>query len=402
MNIEKIKFAFLILKKAGLKRLIIKIFNYLDTRIILAIFQFCKKNTKISICKRLLNKQSCDLDSLEFNDFLSNLIVKEFKNIELIVVPEFLESVFKLSFCKFKIKILSYSNCNKNDFKRKTILVLHNPMLNQIYKAKEFCDLNQIIFSNSSFIITTNNIKTYKNIKCNINWPEDLKKDYVNIYGMKFKFRSYTMDLNIIDEVQNEYIKWMELNIKNKINTIIDIGGHIGSFSLLANKFLKDNGKQFVFEPVSENFNLIRKNISINNLNHSIKPFNYAVSNEIGVAKIFISSDNTGGSRLHLPDTSSKTYETVKVTTLDEIYKKNKLEFADVIKIDVEGSEHSIITSSKKILFNKVKYIICEAGGSFSGDGNDVLDFFVENEFEVSYHGNKGLMLIFAKNKRFI
>ena len=33
------------------------------------------KNTKISICKRLLNKQSCDLDSLEFNDFL-----KEFNN----------------------------------------------------------------------------------------------------------------------------------------------------------------------------------------------------------------------------------------------------------------------------------------------------------------------------------
>ena len=48
------------------------------------------------------------------------------------------------------------------------------------------------------------------------------------------------------------------------------------------------------------------------------------------------------------------------------------------------------------------RYIICEAGGSFEGNGNDVLDFFAENEFDISYHGNEGLMLIFAKNKRFI
>ena len=402
MNLEKIKVSILILRKAGPKRLIIKIINYLDTRIMLSIFKLCRKKQKISICKRILNKQSYDFNSLEFNKFISNLVVKSFINIELIIVPEFLKSVFKLSFCKYKIEIISYSDCNLNDFKRKTILVLHTPMLNQITKAKEFCDLNKTIFSNSSFIIKSNNTKKYTSIKCNINWPKDLKKEYLIRHGMKFKFRNNTMDLNIIDEVQNEYIKWMETNIKTKLNTIIDIGGHIGSFSLLANKFLKKQGKQFVYEPVPENFNLINKNILINNLTDSIKPLNYAVSKEIGKAKIYISSDNTGGSRLHLPEPSSKSFEIVKVTTLDEIYRTNKLDFVDLIKIDVEGSEHSIIFSSKKILMNKVRYIICEAGGSFEGDGNDVLDFFVENDFDVSYHGNEGLMLIFAKNKKFI
>tara|TARA_Y100001978_G_scaffold198438_1_gene210897 strand:+ start:106 stop:1314 length:1209 start_codon:yes stop_codon:yes gene_type:complete len=402
MNLKKIKYSILILRKAGPKRLIIKIINYLDTRIMLSIFKLCRQKQKISICKRILNKQSYDFDSLEFNQFISNLVVKSFKNIQLIIVPEFLKSVFKLSFCKYKLEIMSYSDCNLNDFKRKTIVVLHNPMLNQITKAKEFCDLNKTIFSNSSFIIKSNNTKKNTNIKCNINWPKDLKKEYLKMHGMKFQFRNNTMDLNIIDEVQNEYIKWMETNIKSKLNTIIDIGGHIGSFSLLANKFLKKQGKQFVYEPVPENFNLIKKNILINNLTDSIKPFNYAVSKEIGKAKIYISSDNTGGSRLHLPDPSSKSFEIVKVTTLDEIYRTNKLYFVDLIKIDVEGSEHSIIFSSKKILMNKVRYIICEAGGSFEGDGNDVLDFFVENDFDVSYHGNEGLMLIFAKNKKFI
>ncbi len=402
MNLEKIKYSILILRKAGPKRLMIKIINYLDTRIIISIFKLCRKNQKISICKRILNKQSYDFDSLVFNQFISTLVVKSFTNIELIIVPEFLKSVFKLTFCKYKLEIISYSDCNLDDFKRKSILVLHTPMLNQITKAKEFCDLNKTIFSNSSFIVKSNNTRKYANIKSNINWPKDLKKEYSTRHGMKFQVRNNTMDINIIDEVQNEYIKWMETNIKGKLNTIIDIGGHIGSFSLLANKFLKKKGRQFVYEPVPENFNLIKKNILINNLTDSIKPFNYAVSKAIGKAKIYISSDNTGGSRLHLPDPSSKSFEIVKVTTLDEIYKTNKLDFVDLLKIDVEGSEHSIIFSSKKILINKVRYIICEAGGSFEGNGNDVLDFFAENEFDISYHGNEGLMLIFAKNKRFI
>ena len=44
---EKIKYSILILRKAGLKRLIIKIINYLDTRIMLSIFKLCRKKQKI-------------------------------------------------------------------------------------------------------------------------------------------------------------------------------------------------------------------------------------------------------------------------------------------------------------------------------------------------------------------
>ena len=275
-------------------------------------------------------------------------------------------------------------------------------MLNQIIKARKFCDLNKTLFSNSSFVVKNNNLVDYPDVKLNIIWPNQSTGEILNRFGMKFYIRNNTMDLNIIEEVQNEYIQWMELNIKNKLNTILDIGGHIGSFSLLSNKFLSKNGRQLVFEPVSENFNLIKKNIFINNLKNFIKPFNFAVSNKSGSAKIFISSDNTGGSRLDIPDLSSKTFEIVKVTTLEEITKDNKINFIDLIKIDVEGSEHSIVLSSKKILINKAKYIICEAGGSYAGNSNDVLDFFRNNQFEVSYRGNEGLMLIFAINKNFV
>lgn len=402
MDLDKIKISFLILKKAGIKRLIIKIISYLDTRISLFFFRFYKRRQKIFITKRILNKQSYDFDSLDFNSFICNLIVKEYENIDLIIVPDFLKSVFSLSFCKYSIKILAYSDFIENDISAKTIFIIHIPMLNQIIKARKFCDSNKTLFSNSSFVVKNNNLVNYPIVKCDVIWPNKFTGEFLNRFGMKFYIRNNTMDLNIIEEVQNEYIEWMELNIQNKLNTIIDIGGHIGSFSLLSNKFLNKNGRQLVFEPVPENFNLIKKNVYLNNLNDFIKPFNCAVSNKSGTAKIFISSDNTGGSRLDMPDPSSKTFEVVKVTTLEEITKVNKINFIDLIKIDVEGSEHSIVLSSKKILINKAKYIICEAGGSYAGNANDVLDFFKNNQFEVSYRGNEGLMLIFAINKNFL
>ena len=62
MNLEKIKYSILILRKAGLKRLIIKIINYLDTRIMLSIFKLCREKQKISISL-----------SLDVNDNISGI-----------------------------------------------------------------------------------------------------------------------------------------------------------------------------------------------------------------------------------------------------------------------------------------------------------------------------------------
>lgn len=55
---------------------------------------------------------------------------------------------------------------------------------------------------------------------------------------MNFYFRNNTMELKIIEELQNKYIQLMELNIKNKLNKIFYTRGHIGSFTLLCNTFL--------------------------------------------------------------------------------------------------------------------------------------------------------------------
>ncbi len=52
MDIKKIKVLFLILKKTGIKRFIIKIISYLDTRISLFFLKVCSKKQQIFIKKK--------------------------------------------------------------------------------------------------------------------------------------------------------------------------------------------------------------------------------------------------------------------------------------------------------------------------------------------------------------
>ena len=81
--------------------------------------------------------------------------------------------------------------------------------------------------------------------------------------NIKLKIRNHSTDLMaltnvwIIREYENE-----KISIKDN-DIIIDIGAHIGLFSLFVSQFCK-NGKIFSFEPISENYDLLKSNISLN------------------------------------------------------------------------------------------------------------------------------------------
>lgn len=61
-----------------------------------------------------------------------------------------------------------------------------------------------------------------------------------------------------------------------KGDTVLDLGAHIGYYTLLAAKLVGEKGKVFAFEPEPTNFALLKKNIKINNYQNVIpvqKPF---------------------------------------------------------------------------------------------------------------------------------
>jgi FkbM family methyltransferase len=172
--------------------------------------------------------------------------------------------------------------------------------------------------------------------------------------NIKLKIRNHSTDLMaltnvwIIREYENE-----KISIKDN-DTIIDIGAHIGLFSLFVSQFCK-NGKIFSFEPISENYDLLKSNISLNN-SKNIFPTNCAVSKTLSKIKIFLNDDQSGHSIMS--DTDSSVI--VDSILLKDIFDLNKITTCNLLKLDCEGAEYEIINSLPQEYFEKIEKIVIE------------------------------------------
>jgi len=171
---------------------------------------------------------------------------------------------------------------------------------------------------------------------------------------LRIKIRVRSTDLMALTNV------WMinEYDIENfKINTndmIIDIGAHIGLFSLLASQLCK-TGKILSFEPVRENFDLLVSNLKLNHV-ENVLPFNIAVSKNSGSLDLFLNNDQSAHSIF------SKSSESISVesTSLQKIFEENKISSCKLLKLDCEGAEYEIIDSLPSEYLDKIQNMVIE------------------------------------------
>jgi len=118
--------------------------------------------------------------------------------------------------------------------------------------------------------------------------------------------------------------------------TILDIGAQFGYYTLLAAKMTGSGGRVFAFEPVPSNFNVLKKNIEINNFVHIVQPIQKAVGNKREKIKIFCYEHSDSHGMYPCPTGIIKESIEVECITIDEFLKGQS---ADVIKMDIEGNE---------------------------------------------------------------
>jgi FkbM family methyltransferase len=130
-----------------------------------------------------------------------------------------------------------------------------------------------------------------------------------------------------------------------QISQIVDVGAHIGGFSLFANK-LWPFAQILAFEPDPDNFKLLRENIT-GNVAYNITPVQAALTDGIsGEMDLNVmpnkATENTGASSLFIEPTGSTV---VRVKTLDATRALTAAGFTDVdiLKLDCEASEAPIL-----------------------------------------------------------
>ena len=172
-------------------------------------------------------------------------------------------------------------------------------------------------------------------------------------------------------------IPWWErlLQEVREGDVIADIGAYVGLFSILLAKRTGNTGKVFVFEPNIFNFNLLKRNIGLNEVSERIEAYNMAISDrEQEVALV-----NKGPlSQVFFSVASSDSPLTkVKAQSLDTLFGNSRL---DILKIDIEGYEPYVIKGATNLLKRKTGYprfifIECHpyAWKEFGINGNDSL-----------------------------
>lgn len=163
-------------------------------------------------------------------------------------------------------------------------------------------------------------------------------------------------------------------------DTVVDIGAHIGCFSLLAaKKSLK--GKVIAYEPSPENYNILLKHKKLNRLKN-LYIHNKAVSSKNGKLNLFLPPNNHGGNSFFADSPKSTTVNTISLT---QVFQDNRLNKIDFLKIDAEGAEYEILMTTPKKYFEKIEKIALEYHDYFPTNHNvkELKKFLEENSFKV-------------------
>jgi FkbM family methyltransferase len=190
-----------------------------------------------------------------------------------------------------------------------------------------------------------------------VNFP--LKTVFVNGYYISFRplLRS---DWKIIDSKFENEVKKIFKPLPNQV--VIDIGAHIGIYTLLASKMVGEKGKVISIEPDEKSLKILYNNININNFKNIIVIPN-ALS-EINEEKNFYKGIMPSGSSF-IPSINRKLYkirdiEKVKTITLDYLIDALKINCVNWIKIDAENMDFNIIEGSVSTLkkYDDIQIII--------------------------------------------
>ena len=143
-------------------------------------------------------------------------------------------------------------------------------------------------------------------------------------------------------------------NLKNSSEVVLDLGSYCGTQTVFYSDLVGPNGTVIAFEPDSNSYNSLSKNVG------QAKSKNIIIENK-GVYSFdgLVSFTNTGGMASSISKEVNDTNSTIEVITLDSIAIKYKLNRCDFIKMDIEGSEIEVLKSSKKFIDKyKPRFII--------------------------------------------
>jgi len=170
-----------------------------------------------------------------------------------------------------------------------------------------------------------------------------------------FHYREESNDLDIIKENAGIKVYFKEEFRVHPNDIVIDIGAHIGTFSVIAASV---GATVYAYEPSTDSYEVLLKNIAANG--SKVYPHKLGIMGSAGERELHLERHHYASNNFYDKSTfnDSQEVEKAECITLDDVFAMEKLDHCDFLKLDCEGSEVEILENSSNL--DKVNRIALE------------------------------------------
>ena len=180
---------------------------------------------------------------------------------------------------------------------------------------------------------------------------------------------------------------------------VVDIGAHIGRYTIIGAKRVGANGKVVAIEANPSNFEMLNRNIKLNQLTNILSLNNAVYSKETKI-KLYLPGEELGHTIYNtvMSDRAKNEDKFVEVNanTLDYLLQLKGIMEVNWIKIDVEGAEFEVLKGATNVLSKSKDIALLIEIHNLSGGTNlyrPILEFLrlynFKIEFEKSHDGGE-------------
>lgn len=203
--------------------------------------------------------------------------------------------------------------------------------------------------------------------QCTVAWDRaaralGMRYKTVHARGLAITVRRLSKDQEYVQSVlvDGEY-DWEGYGI-GESDIVVDIGGNVGSFALLA-ALIAPRGQVLSVEPVEESFRLLRRNAARNGLTNLIA-VRGAIMDRPGQVEMILSRRDTGShsvsGTVRAPVEEVAGIEVAPAMTLEDLFDKHSIYRCNLLKMDCEGAEFPIFEGLSQGMYERIDRIVME------------------------------------------
>jgi FkbM family methyltransferase len=174
---------------------------------------------------------------------------------------------------------------------------------------------------------------------------------------------------------------------------VVDIGAHMGRYTIISSKRVGANGKVVAIEAHPSNFEMLKSNIKLNQLTNVI-PLNYAAYSKETKINLYLPDEESGYTMHHsimsnyvftkYKDKTEDKFVEVSANTLDYLLQLNEITDVNWVKIDVEGAEFEVLKGASNVLSkSKDIALLIEVHGL--DNHRPILEFVSSYNFKIEF-----------------